>query len=317
MNAEIKLNMQGFYRIVCKNPYDEKRVLAEWFQNEIVNTGLDLFGNDLLDSVSACFVGTGNSQPQDSNTQLDVQVGSTNDVISSVSGPGTGSPAYSFCRKTFRFAEGSVSGIITEIGVGAVSGFNQQILFSRALIRDQSGFPAAVQVELTDVLEVEYELRMYPVTFDSTGNFSLNGINYMYTIRPALANVPVPGWASSSNPSTILTNPVGVQCVATNLMQLAPYTDYPIYPDGNESDTITSFSDFAFVWKPYIAGLYYRDLEINFDFQNANFENGIQGLFVVTNGGYYQVVFAPSIPKTNTKQLKVTLRIFWGGLGGT
>lgn len=133
---------------------------TEEFHNLVLDTGLQRMGIGAW--VQRCYVGTGNSTPIASQTQLDATLASTSTVQSTVTGMNTTTkPYYYSIQKTYRFGEGVAAGNLTEVGLGwTVSGQNP--CWNRALIKDANGNPTTLTVLSDEFLDVTVEIRIYP-----------------------------------------------------------------------------------------------------------------------------------------------------------
>lgn len=313
MNINVNISLAGRYRLVAKNSAGEERVLADWFDNIVLDQGLDQIMP--WDVTGSCAVGSGTNVPSATDVALQTQLAKTEYSTGYTMGAGTGTPAYSFLRKVFRFEAGEVSGLISEIGVGRINYLNPELqCFSRALVKDENGDAAAVQVGIDDTLEVTFEFRLYPSPVDVVGNFTIDGANYSYTLRAANArSFPLGQYGSAS-----LAQLVSKSAIAADDFELIPY-DYlngpydpfnPLDPLSNYPDGASTALAASTEWKDeYVSGTYYRDAEILFDFTQANFANGIKG---ISSGLQYQMIFSPAIPKTASNRLRLTLRLTWG-----
>lgn len=169
-NKEITLpdlhcTVEGRYMIeavrILPDGTEERRTLAPWFKNLIVDNGLEMIGNSgSNDILLGCLVGTGNTAPANSDSNLKNYVTGTNNRTSStfawVRNEGSG-VRYVQRRMTWRFPQGAAAGNLAEVGIS--SGVTNANLFSRALIVDGSGNPTTITVTAIDFLDVTYEFR--------------------------------------------------------------------------------------------------------------------------------------------------------------
>lgn len=302
MNIEVKVGLSGWYRFV-KRKVTGELVEELSFPNIITNIGLDRWGTDAIGSV--CRLGGGNTTPAVTDTGLVSPLIANNSTVAlgnyrtySVS------ERWTECTRVYRFTPGVVVNSIAEVGVGWSSG-----LWSRALIKDAFGNPTTIQILADEVLDVYYTIRMQFPASDVTGQITLDGVLYDWTLRPAdIASVPgtqdswftsafgaygVPGSASASTGTIAAVN---------------------------SSSAALSTSDVVTV-TPYSAGSYKQRLACKFDLLTANFT--IKSVNFRVQGTYgsetvkWQIGFSnhstgDGIPKTSSQRLTLTFDFSWG-----
>lgn len=171
MNVQINNSVGARFKLVARKASTEEITReTEWFKNIVLDTGLNQMSvGTWIDRVR---VGSGNSTPVTSQTQLDNTIASTTDVLSgseSVSKQTTTSPYYAMANRTYRFAEGVAAGSISEVGCGWGAGLD---LWNRALVKDLNGNPTTITVLSDEYLDVIVEVRYYP-TQSFSGSFNL------------------------------------------------------------------------------------------------------------------------------------------------
>lgn len=171
MNVQINNSVGARFKLVaCKASTEEITRETEWFKNIVLDTGLNQMSvGTWIDRVR---VGSGNSTPVASQTQLDNTIASTTTILSgskSISKQTTTSPYYVAAKITYRFAEGVAAGNISEVGCGWGSGLD---LWNRALVKDLNGDPTTITVLSDEFLDVIVEVRYYP-TQSFSGSFNL------------------------------------------------------------------------------------------------------------------------------------------------
>lgn len=141
-----------------------------WFNNLVLDAGLDAMGGGGTADITHVWVGTGNSTPTPTQTGLDnTLAGTSTTSAGDQRGVQTSNlPYYYWMRRTFRFDLGVAAGNLSEVGLGNDS----SALFNRALIKDNSGNPITVTVLSDEFLDVVVELRVYPKT-NFSGQFQL------------------------------------------------------------------------------------------------------------------------------------------------
>lgn len=276
-----------------------RRTLADWFPNLIVDQGLDRFGSNGT-FLNNCRVGTGNTAPSNTDTNLVSQVWDTATIEATNGTTTASSPYYSSRVNTYRFAVAPSNQNLSEIGVGwAASGGT---LFSRALILDGEGSPTTITVLTGEILDATYEFRIYSPTADVTGSISISSVSYNYTIRAALASTgTVPGWLAVSSVGS------GVSVESNGLTDsvysgaIGTVTSIPAGTVGTGASSTANSS--------YSNGTYYRDATLTYALSNGNLVGGIRSMLFVFTHFAFQIEFSPNIPKTNTSQFTLTGRL--------
>lgn len=276
-----------------------RRTLADWFPNLIVDQGLDRFGADNFLFIY-CRVGTGNTAPSNTDTNLVSQVWSTA-TIQTTNGTTTASPPYYSSRvNTYRFAAAPSNQNLSEIGVGwsDVGG----TLFSRALILDGGGSPTTITVLTGEILDATYEFRVYSPTTDVTGSISISSVSYNYTLRAALASTNnTPGWPAT----TSFGQGVSINGNAlTNYVYSGAIGAVTGTPAGTVGTGASSVSNSA-----YSNGSYYRDATLTYNLNSGNLVGGFRSMLFVFTLFCFQIEFSPNIPKTNVSQFTLTGRL--------
>ena len=169
-NLQLNLGMSGYFKL-CARKTTTGAISKEtpWMQNHITDAGL----RNWLYSVplSGCRVGVGTSEPGDSDTGLDSQIAAVTSVDSWTMGSGRNLlESYIFQRIRFRFAQGVAAGDLTELGI-----YQGNTLFSRILIKDETGTITPFPVAWDEFLDVTYELRIYQDPYDVTYTAIING----------------------------------------------------------------------------------------------------------------------------------------------
>jgi hypothetical protein len=246
-------------------------------------------------------VGTGSTAPANTDTALANYLAGTNRSYS-YSASYAGSPTFhTEATHSWQFDQGAAAGNLSEIGVGWASSGS---LFSRALIVDGSGNPTTITVAAIEFLSVTYKLRMYPPTTDVTGNITLDGSSYAYTIRPA--NAGGADWAGHGN--------VGYASAQGSANAVA-YTGDIGAMTGSPSGTTATISGSPTA-AAYSSSSYKRTLTCSASISQLNLSGGIRSLrfslqSTLYSQMYWQCQFDPKIPKDNTKTLSLTFDVSW------
>lgn len=311
MNFDIKLG--GEMKLVITKP-DGTTYETDWFDNIILNQGLDRLGSGSNQVISYAQVGTGNSTPVATQTALDLPLAGSAQQTSPNGGlTNSGSPSYiQNFTWFFAFAQGAVVGNITEIGISWAAGTGPT-LFSRALILDNMGSPTSITIVAIDQLTVYYRLKIQPPLTDTTGSVTIGGTPYNYTGRVAqvgsfsnsvwtfwAAQIARPGsltWANTVDSSSASTYGAG--------SVLGAITGSPTLASGT-SGTATA--------GPYTPGTFSRDDTWNWTIAQGNATGGIQAIklgYSIQGFAEFQYRFATPIPKDNTKTMSIVTRITW------
>jgi hypothetical protein len=300
------VGVRGFLRCRAIRPDGRVRPLTDWFPNLIVTAGLNAIGtaNNYL---TACRVGTGTAPPSPSDTGLGNQIAGTSSRVLNQSGVRASPPYYGARTITYEFAEGAAAGNLTEVGIATAATGGS--LFSRALILDGEGNPTSITVLSDEILQVDYQLRLYPPTSDVVGSITISGNNYDYTLRAA--DVTSSAWAIGSGSGTgSVGGGSGVIAVDTHrayeTQTLGSITESPSGSSQDRSNVSNA---------SYVTGTFYRDYTVTWGLTAGNFTLGIGSITSRqgTDGffGKIQMNFTPRIPKDNTKILSITFRHAW------
>lgn len=170
MNFNVAMNIGAVLKLIVRKA-DTHKIVRETpeFHNLVLNTGLARMANGTW--IDRCCVGTGNSNPVASQVALDSFLASSTTVAAGVADVGgiqiTTAPFYWFGRRTWRFAVGTATGNISEVGLG----WGNTNLWNRALIKDAGDNPTTITVLSDEYLDVISEVRIYPS--EATGLFNL------------------------------------------------------------------------------------------------------------------------------------------------
>lgn len=294
MELGCKIKVRGFFKLIATDANGKERLLADWFPNLITNGGLDQLGGAAT-WLTGCSVGSGNTAPADTDTQLSSIVASSSNIIGTASSVLAVSPYYGSRINTYFFAAGAATGVLAELGLG----LSPTALFSRALILNSMGAPTTVTVAGGESLTVFYEFRNYPPLTDTTGTVVIGGLSYNYIARAA--NVGGSNWAPSK------LGDIGGGALTTAFAgAIAAITGGPTGTNQAED----SGADVA-----YTPGSLHVDRNSVWGGASANF-GGINSLLFLAGQinaslGQFQVGFNTPIPKDNTHSLTLTVRQFW------
>lgn len=292
-DIKIKMGLKGKYRLIkTKKSTGEVTGDTGWFDNLVVNSGLDRLGTD-DNYMSRCVVGTSSAAVLPSNTNLGNQVAVTSNILSSnFTSVGVDPYGISLIR-TFRFGEGEAEGNLTEVGISWETA-TPATLFSRALIVDSEGAPTTLTVLSDEFLDVIYELRIYPASVDDiTGNVG----GYDYVLRPA----NVASWYPQNRFFRLITLNENFRMTNGSLGAIT----------GQPSGTSTSTS-LGIVNDSYIPGSFSMSATITLGLTVGNLAGGITCANYSLGASRWQVSFDPAIDKDDTKVATISVGISWG-----
>lgn len=292
-----RMEVQGFFKLEAVNEATgERRVLADWFPNLILNQGLNRLGSGNI--WSNIEVGTGSTAPAVTDSGLVSRVATSSSTQSNTDAYVAGPPDYVRTLIVIRFAAGAAAGNLSEVGIGWSSAPGN--LFARSLIKDGSGNPTTITVLASEALDVSYELRTYPPASDVTGTINISGTSYDYVIRPSNVSSNF-YWKSLTTKPDIGAGGSYAQSYAMS-GGLSARTGQP---SGSTVGTATGYSTNAYANNSYkLSGTVTWGLNDG----NASFKS-----VTVSFGSYayWQIEFTPALPKTNTKVLTLGFEMTW------
>lgn len=313
---KISVGIDGRYKLVAHKADGSSRVVADWFSNLVLDSGLERLGTG--GAIGRCVVGSDSTPPAVDQSALFALVASTTTLQSFLRGTAPDN-SYVFYRKTFRFGMGVAAGNLSEVGVG----WADTSLFSRALIRDDLGDPTTITILSDEVLDVIYEARMYPNLADQSFVLNIAGVDYTFTLRP-VAITGTEGASASAyhywhlNFADFLDSGYTAFNVSNfpkamlgfgNGAALAGVTATSLTGPEIAEAWLTSSGSYSEFRTPYAPGSHERELRHTFDLNGGNVPFG--GFMFLTRMGAYQCVVSPNIPKDNTKILKIDFTVSW------
>lgn len=310
---ELKLRVKGRFtmhahKVDADGNIVSTRKLAE-FDNLITNGGLDCLGGAGYPA-RACIVGTGNTPEAVTDNTMETPIAVTSTWSSNAAFTYDGSPNYAVhMKETLRFGTGVAAGNLTEVGMtrGISSSFTTTTpLFSRSLIKDGSGNPITVTVLSDEVLDVTYELIIYPPA-DVTGTLSMTiegvATDFTYLIRPA--SVSSPNWQIS--PSSNVAFKASKDSFGYNTsggvstIGAAALTGYPSGGSNSAWGGVTPAS--------YTNGNYYVDGTYSLTLTTGNF--AIKSFVFWWWSLFFQMEITPAMTKTSSQTFDITMRLSW------
>lgn len=304
--ATLTMKLAGQYRIVL-NEGTDREVDTGWFDNLVVNAGLDRLGQVTAPAVfSFGCIGTGTATPANTDTSLQAWVASSSNLtVDSESNSGV-TPYVAQCQMHWVYAQGAVVGNMAEVGVGWATGGGS--LFSRARILDGGGSPTTLTVTSLDQLTQYYKLTCTPSVTDITGTVVLSAVSYTYTGRLAQSAsflASLYSYITGSGPWGKISSGSTGQCSAyPSTSTLGAVTSTP------SGTSITGGTSSAV---GYTIGNYYLDSTLSIPPADCNVSGGIACLMIPYQSGraFFQYSFSPVIPKDNTKTMTMVFRYAW------
>lgn len=290
--SDLKFSLHGLYKFEAVKPNGERRLLLDWFDNLILDAGLNRLGSG--GAFDRCMVGTSSTPVSPSQTTLGAQIASTT-TIEAVSSGAEIPSGYAWARRTFRFPIGAATGNITEVGVG----WSTTDCFSRALTVDNLGAPVTVTVLPDEFLDVTYELRMHWPTTDISINGFISGTSYAVVTRAA----EVGSWSLATliaNGSRPDLNPPG-QAFSYGAGALG---DVTLDAGGTPLNSVNMTYGAA-----YANNTYQRLYRATFGVGDGS--ASISNLKITTPFGRFKSSFSPAIPKTSINSLSLDYRLTW------
>jgi hypothetical protein len=304
-----KVGLEGRFTLTVTD--EEGRVKARReFKNLITNLGLNGIGTNGSMWTSVICLGTGTTDPQETDTALSGTIYSIALPYNALYGPPyhgnvTSSPRYSWSRWTVQTPKGAAQGTWTEIGVGRSS----SALWSRELILDAIGNPTSLVVTAIDYLTLEYELRVYYNETDVTGTQVISGISYDFTARllgqddALAARMVIGSWMNAAS----IGGRAGLKVYngALNAIMIAP--------GGAVAETGRFYTVASYINNSYTKINSYPLLEAD-----GNLAGGVAVAVPMIIGDYfdggaapYKISFSPAYPKDATKTGSLSFSFTW------
>jgi hypothetical protein len=290
----LQSQMAGRFKFTAIRPDGRERPLTGWVPNLILDSGLNLLGT--MSMLSRCHVGTSNTAASVGQTGLLSWLASSNSIQETVNNAQSTEPYYGKIVLRFRFNQGVATGNLNEVGIGA-SATNTD-MWSRAVIVDEFGTPTTITVLSDEVLDVTYELRLYPPLVDGSGTINISGTSYDVTWRAAAVTGTY--WYNWIGTTASLSPTSNTHVVYNGLMN-ASITGSPSGTSSSTQVTNNAYSNNSLQ----------RDGVASYSLNIGNVAGGIKSCTQGTSLGQYQFEFNNPIPKDATKVLTLTHRVSW------
>jgi hypothetical protein len=174
----------GKYQLIVRDAYGVEKRRTPWFDNIILDSGLNRWGTGVI--IAGAAIGTGTSAPAASDVGLQTQTHYTTTTGTGAGLAAGSAPNYNNTRTiVYRTALGALDGNYSEVGVGWASGS----MFSRALILDGGGSPTTISVSSSEQLDIVYQLSVYPPLVDTGPSaVTISGVSYTITGRASIVS---------------------------------------------------------------------------------------------------------------------------------
>lgn len=295
------VSMKGRYQLRVLDAYGIEKRRTPWFDNIILDSGLNRWGTGTI--IAGAAIGTGTSTPAAGDTGLQTQTtfttttGTGHNAITA----GTASNYNNTRTFVYRTGLGDLNGNYTEVGVGWVSGS----MFSRALILDGGGTPTTLSISSAEQLDIVYQLSVYPPIVD-TGptTITISGVNYDVTGRAAYvtATSGSASWSVSASTVTLDTSSSNNFSVSNGALgAITSSTSGTLITPGAGYSSVNSYSNNSLQ----------RTASITYALANGNASGGITATRCAWTWSAFQYEFTPAIPKDGTKTLVLNYSINW------
>lgn len=306
----IEVGFAGYFKMEAVRPDGTRRLLADWQPNLLTDVGLELLGTSNI--AACCHVGTGTSTPAFTDSTLAAWKATNSSKVgdgfytgSPYGANGVTPPYYGWNRGTYRFAAGSATGNITEVGLSNTN--TNTNMTCRALVKDGAGNPTTITVLSDEILDVTYEIRMYAPSADATYNVTISGTVYTFTVRAcAVGQGNYWGWPIVYQAGYNFNGAYGFNSNAATYKGFALAAVTAASPTGTTTGSPTSSSVDA-----YASGTRQRDFTLTWSTAQATDAAGVSGFTILTTRGYYQIGVSPTIPKNSTNNLSIKFRVSW------
>ena len=309
INIKEKMGTCGRFNLIVRKAQTNEIVRETgWFDNLVLDQGLDAMAEGGW--FASCKVGTGNSSPVATQTQLDAYKALSINVQTQTQGVSSVAPYYKWSRKTFRFKAGDFNNTnLSEVAIGLDNTRNGAGIWNRALIKDGLGNPTVLTVLADEVLDVLCEIRVYQSQADINGHFNLLDKN---------GNI-IQEIAAVIRPSKITTakTTIGVGLAAMNAYSFNLLRAYngdiggiTSTPSGSEVFTGNP-SQQGLGYSPYVLGSHKLKFTAYYLLGDGN-SAPTKSLFIQGVISDYQVSLTPAITKNATQTLNLSYSLSWG-----
>lgn len=283
-----------------------------WQKNLILNQGLDFFGGANGNTFNQyCVIGSGNSAPTVTQTQLDAQVKKSlgeQETSSYSYAPREDNLYVTWVQRKYRF-DGLNNVNITELGLVSQNASSTPFLMTRALLKDTLGNPTSITIKTGEILDVYY--RLYKVTDVSDKTYTVNltddaGVVTPYNITVRAASVGGDRYVRFTTPNAA-TNSNAISHTSNDLVAITAFPSGTVYVPS------------VFYPAVYVAGQYKVNVSMSLPLDKAN--TPIRSIFL---DGYLYIVQVrfgrvsddAALSKTDKQSLIIPFEVSWGRYEG-
>lgn len=305
------VGIAGEVRCVVTKADGTVKTDTSYQKNLILNQGLDFLGGGKGSDINTyCAIGSGNSAPAITQTNLDAYITQSEGIgtTSDYSYVDKGDNLYRMWeQKMYRFT-GLADVNISEVGlVSTGTTSTNYYLTTRALIKDSVGAPTSISVKTGETLDIYYKIHKVIDTRDKAFVINVldgNGGSVPYNVIVRPANVG----KSIHN----VSKPIGfISDIGANLNDIVSKENYPASSYMTNKTSLLS----------YLSGSYKGTLKINLALGDAN--TGIRNVntwnsifFLPFQMRFGRVSDDAPIPKTANDTLTIPLEFSWGRYEG-
>lgn len=296
----LRPRLQGYFKMEAYKLDGTRRLLADWFPNLIVDTGLNRIGTGTY--LNACHVGTSTDAPANGDTSVGGYLAGTTTVQASTQGAQATPPYYGWKLITYRFPLGAVVGNVGSVAIAtAAANGGSTILFSRARVLDEFGAPTTVTVLADEILDVTYECRLYPPLADVTQTGMTITGSGTHTVLTRAANVTSNSYWGQFIGTRATFDPFGG---TTHVVYDGPIGAITSSPSGSASGARMSNAAYSNNSLELVGS-------IGYGMTTGNLAGYIKSFLFSTSLGRFQMEFDPVIQKDDTKTLTMSVKISW------
>jgi hypothetical protein len=310
LNKPKGFGLAGRYRMVVRDAQTHNIVReTDWFDNLIVDAGLNRIGVSSVASIERAYIGTGTTTPAVGDTTLAAQSATSSVAAPATAASNSGSPDYiTTTTYGYRFNAGTLNGNYTEVGVGWTS----PSIFSRALILDGGGSPTTITVTSSQYLDVYYQIRIVPDLAVYTTSVVIGGVTYSVQRKPAGVG-SVNAWRFANNGATLFV-PVSTLTSYGLTVYSGTLGAVTGTPSGTQGSNSASGS--VGVLDAYSSNSFERTGTISVGLNDDNIVGGggFKSMILGSNYCVYQMEFDVNVPKTDTKIMSLSGKISWARL---
>ncbi|WP_230657804.1 hypothetical protein [Psychrobacter sp. I-STPA10] len=311
----MKIGMKGEVRLIARDTNTNEIVSdTGYHSNLVLDNGLNALGNDGQDWFTALSVGTGSSEPEKSQTQLDAFVAktTTKELFSHQVDRYEDSEGYYeiYAEYLYTFEDMGAQSI-AEVGLTLAD----DTLATRALVKHPDGEVQAFNIKAGQQLQVFYKIYQRFDTADIINQINVSDGQGSVKAYQTTARLMYIGqrytYYYAFNPNLIGKSLSFV--LTLNFRSGSSSHELKVFnenPDISKSFSSTSFGD-------YVVNSFKRVAKLNAGYAEHNYDDGIRKVSLITTMGSWQIQFDSvdgNLPLQKTSQHKLTIPVEfnWG-----